>query len=116
MDTATLQGSRAASMAAPLAVDTKPYRVLLLVEQRSDPYGLVVSSKADKFQPVAAILKAWSVPFDILRLDQQHLDASHLFRRVGGIRYGAVTWLAHPSSYGPQDFAPWRKQRAPGRD
>jgi hypothetical protein len=65
----------------------------------------VVSSETDKFQPVAALLKAWSVPFDVLRLDLQHLDASYLFRRSGEIRYGAVIWLADPSSYGEQDMA-----------
>ena len=101
----SLQGSRAASIEAPLAADPKPYRILLVVEHRSDPYGLVVSSEADKFQPVAALLKAWSVPFDILRLDQQHVDTSYLFDRSGRIRYGAVVWLADLSSYGQQDFA-----------
>jgi hypothetical protein len=97
--------SRAASADSPSAIDTKPYRVLLVVEQRSDPYGLVISSVSDKFQPIAALLKAWSVPFDILRLDQQHLDASYLFRREGGIRYGTIVWAADPPSYGKQDFA-----------
>jgi hypothetical protein len=101
---AITQSSRAASTAAP-PIHTKPYRVLLVVEHRSDPYGLVVNSETDKFQPVAALLKAWSVPFDILRLDQQHLDSSYLFRRSGGIRYGAVIWLADPASYGEQDIA-----------
>ncbi len=97
--------SRVAASPVSPAIDIKPYRVLLVVEHGSDPYGLVVSSKADSFQPVAALLKAWSVPFDILRLDQQHLDASYLFRRSGKIRYGAVIWLADPSSYGTQDLA-----------
>ena len=102
---AITQSSRAASSAAPPAIHTKPYRVLLVVERWGDPYGLLVNSKTDKFQPVAALLKAWSVPFDILRLDQQHLDASYLFRRSGAIRYGAVIWLADLSSYGEQDLA-----------
>jgi hypothetical protein len=92
------------NIATPL-IHTKPYRVLLVVEHWSDPYGVVVGSEADKFQPVAALLKAWSIPFDILRLDQQHLDATYLFRRSGGSRYGAVVWLADPASYGDQDLA-----------
>ena len=99
---ATAQVSR---VAASPAIDIKPYRVLLVVEHGGDPYGLVVSGEADNFQPVAALLKAWSVPFDIMRLDQQHLDASYLFRRSGKIRYGAVIWLADLSSYGTQDLA-----------
>jgi hypothetical protein len=102
---AIAQVSRVAASPASPAVDIKPYRVLLVVEHGGDPFGLVVSSAADKFQPVAALLKAWSVPFDILRLDQQHLDASYLFRRSGKIRYGTVIWLADPSSYGTQDLA-----------
>lgn len=101
----SLHGARTANILAPPAVDIKPYRVLIVAEQRSDPYGLVVSTEADKFQPVGALLKAWSIPFDILRLDQQHLDASYLFRRDGGIRYGTIVWVADPPSYSGQDFA-----------
>jgi hypothetical protein len=100
-----LQVSNAANVGVRSPVHAKPYRVLIVVERRSDPYGLAVSREADKFQPVAALLKAWSVPFDILRLDQQHLDGSYLFRRSGEIRYGTVVWLADPSSYGQESFA-----------
>jgi hypothetical protein len=71
----------------------KPYRVLLVVAARGDPSSQVISDK-DAFQPVAALLKAWSVPFDILRLDQQALGASYLFDRSGAVRYGAILWLA----------------------
>lgn len=102
---AITQSSRATNPAAPPAVRAKPYRVLLVVGHWNDPYSLVVKGEADKFQPVAALLKAWSVPFDILRLDEQHLDASYLFRRSGKIRYGTVVWLADASSYGTQDIA-----------
>ena len=52
----------------------KPYRALLIVDRWSDPTSMLVDHEKDDFQPVAALLKAWSVPFDILRLDQQHLD------------------------------------------
>src|ERR1039457_3871827 len=84
---AIAQGSSAPVSAALPANHIKPYRVLLVVEHGSDPYGMVVHAEADRFQPVAALLKAWSVPFDILRLDQQHLDATYLFGRSGEIRY-----------------------------
>lgn len=82
----------------------KPYRVLLVVDKWSDPGSVLVDHQKDNFQPVAALLKAWSVPFDILRLDQQHLDASYLLDRSGGIRYGAVVWLADLQSYQDQDL------------
>ncbi len=101
---ATGQVSRVVASPASPAMNIKPYQVLLVVEHGSDAYDLVVSGEGDSFQPVAALLKAWSVPFDILRLDQQHLDASYLFRRSGKIRYGTVIWLADPASYGTQDL------------
>jgi peptidoglycan/xylan/chitin deacetylase (PgdA/CDA1 family) len=83
----------------------KPYRVLLVVEKWSDPGSVLVDHEKDSFQPVAALLKAWSVSFDILRLDQQHLDISYLLDRSGNIRYGAVVWLADLPSYKDQDLA-----------
>lgn len=83
----------------------KPYRVLLIVERWGDPSSSLVDHEKDDFQPVAALLKAWSVPFDTLRLDQQHLDTSYLFDRSGDIRYGAVIWLADLPSYKDQNTA-----------
>ena len=59
----------------------KPYRALLIVDRWSDPTSMLVDHEKDDFQPVAALLKAWSVPFDILRLDQQHLDNTYLLER-----------------------------------
>src|SRR5579863_9500249 len=76
----------------------KPYRVLLVVASWGDPASQVIGEK-DACQPVAALLKAWSVPFDILRLDQQALGASYLFDRSGAVRYGAILWLADLPSY-----------------
>jgi hypothetical protein len=76
----------------------KPYRVLVVVAGWGDPASQVIS-EYDAFQPVAALLKAWSVPFDILRLDQQALGASYLFDRSGAPRYGVVLWLADLPSY-----------------
>lgn len=76
----------------------KPYRALLVVETWGDPASQVVTDK-DAFQPVAALLKAWSIPFDILRLDQQNLNSGYLFDRSGASRYGVVLWLADLQSY-----------------
>jgi hypothetical protein len=81
----------------------RPYRVLLIVERWNDATSVLVDHEKDNFQPVAALLKAWSVPFDVLRLDQQHLDSTYLFRLSGGIRYGAVIWLADAPAYSNQD-------------
>ena len=76
----------------------KPYRVLLVVPSWGDPSSQVITDK-DSFQPVAALLKAWSVPFDILRLDLQTLGASYLFDRSGAVRCSVIVWLADLPSY-----------------
>jgi hypothetical protein len=83
----------------------RPYRALLVVERWSDPASVLVDHEKDDFQPIAALLKAWSIPFDIFRLDQQHLDASYLFDRSGNVRYGVVIWLADLPSYENQNLA-----------
>ncbi len=85
-------------------VADKPYRVLLVVEQWGDPMSNVVGREVDSFQPLAALLKAWSIPFDILRLDQQRLDASYLFQTSGVVRYGAILWMADLDSYEGQNL------------
>jgi hypothetical protein len=90
------------SPAARLGV--RPYRALLIVEGWSDPTSILIDHEKDYFQPVAALLKAWSVPFDIFRLDQQHLDSTYLFSRSGEVRYGVVIWLADAPSYAKDDL------------
>jgi peptidoglycan/xylan/chitin deacetylase (PgdA/CDA1 family) len=89
--------------AAPWAI--RPYRTLVVVEHWSDPASVLVNHEKDDFQPVVALLKAWSVPFDIFRLDQQRLDDSYLFDRERRIRYGAVIWLADSPSYEDQSLS-----------
>jgi hypothetical protein len=63
--TAAPQESRVASTTALPSINAKPYRVLLVVERESDPYDLLVSSETDKFQPVAALLKAACKPAEL---------------------------------------------------
>ena len=81
----------------------KPYRVLVIVERWNDPTSVLVDHEKDDFQPVLALLKAWSIPFDVLRLDQQHLDSTYLFARSGAVRYGVAIWLADAASYSGQN-------------
>jgi len=83
----------------------KPYRVLLVVDRWEDPASQLITSEQDSFQPVAALLKAWSVPFEILRLDQQTLGTAQLFERTGRVRYGVALWLADSSSYAGKNVA-----------
>jgi hypothetical protein len=90
--------------ARPKSFSLKPYRVLLIVASWDDPSSQVISQK-DTFQPIAALLKAWSVPMDILRLDQQALGTAYLFDRSGAPRYGAVLWLADLPSYAGKNMS-----------
>jgi hypothetical protein len=99
----TAIAAAASPPAARLAV--RPYRALLIVERWNDPTSVLVDHEKDSFQPVAALLKAWSVPFDVLRLDQQHLDRTYLFSRSGNVRYGVAIWVADVPSYSNQDLA-----------
>jgi hypothetical protein len=84
------------------------------VDRWADPASQVVASEKDSFQPVAALLKAWSVPFDIFRLDQQTFGAGYLFERSGRVRYGAVVWLADASSYANKNMAVLAEAAAAG--
>ena len=101
-------GSLAGAMAAlgqqPTSPAFKPYRVLVVVESWGDPASQVITER-DSFQPVVALLKAWSIPFDILRLDQQNISAGYLFERSEEVRYGAVLWLADTPSYAGKNLA-----------
>ncbi len=85
-------------LAATAAAQPKPlpYRFLLVIsDQWKDPAGYVIDDGGE-FQILAALLKTWGLPFDIVRLDQQQLDAYHLLDRDGRPRYGTIIWDAGP--------------------
>lgn len=74
----------------------KPYRFLLVIsDQWKDPSSFVIEGGGE-FQVIAASLKTWGLPFDILRLDQQRIDRYHLLDRDGEPRYGTIIWSAGP--------------------
>ena len=78
-----------ASAPAPL-----PYRFLLVISgQWKDPASLLIEGGAE-FPVVAALLKTWGLPFEILRLDQERFDAYHLLDRDGRPRHGTILWDA----------------------
>jgi peptidoglycan/xylan/chitin deacetylase (PgdA/CDA1 family) len=72
----------------------KPYRALLVVGNWADPARVIVDSAKDDFQPVAAVLKAWSLPFDIARVASDEIDRAKLFDASGKPRYGVIVWTA----------------------
>ena len=84
---------------------TLPYRFLLVVgDEWKDETSTLVDRPAD-FQVVAALLKSWGLPFDLLRLDQQPFDAYHLLDRDGTPRYGTIVWMAGPDFVRNRNFA-----------
>ena len=73
-----------------------PYRFLLVIsDQWKDPSSYIIDDSGE-FQIMAALLKSWGLPFDVLRLDQQRLDQYHLLDREGRPRYGTIIWDAGP--------------------
>ena len=81
----------AAMVFAAQAQTVRPYRFLLVVsDQWKDPASYVIDEDGE-FQAVAATLKTWGLPFDVLRLDQQRLDKYHLLDR----RWAATIWHDH---------------------
>jgi hypothetical protein len=88
-------------------IGLKPYRVLVVidVDWASNPQGYVDSSDW-AFHDVATLLKLWSVPFDVLRLDQSKLSISNFLDGQGNVKYGVIIWNCNPWALpaGSQDW------------
>jgi peptidoglycan/xylan/chitin deacetylase (PgdA/CDA1 family) len=76
-----------------------PYRFLLVIGNQWDDDASVLIERSGEFQILAALLKTWGLPFEILRLDQQRLDRYHLLERDGTPRYGTILWDAPAAEY-----------------
>ena len=93
-----------ASSIVKAAPDALPYRFLLVIsDQWKDDASQLVQQSGD-FQFLAALLKAWGLPFDILRLDQQRLDRYHLLDRDGRPRYGTILWNTGSAKLADEDL------------
>jgi hypothetical protein len=86
------------------AQTARPYRFLVVVnDQWKDPASYVIDEDGE-FRTLAAALKSWNLPFDLLRLDQQRLDKYHLLERDGRPRYGTILWDAGPGEFRDKGF------------
>ena len=66
-------GSRGPRAAQAAGERVLPYRFLLVIsDQWKDPASYLVDGGGE-FQVLVSLLKAWGLPFEILRLDQQKL-------------------------------------------
>jgi hypothetical protein len=82
------------TVSAPVAsINLKPYRVLVVIDLdlQCDPESYVDSSVCT-FHDIASLLKLWSVPFDVLRLDQNILSINQFIDANGKTKYGVIVW------------------------
>jgi hypothetical protein len=105
-------------------VKTRIFRVLLVIgDQWDDPASYVVNPPGPTgaysgydatpdvagdldFHHIAMLLKAWAIPFDIVRLDQQWLDRYMFLDMHGRPKYGTIIWDVNKSEKVlPQDFS-----------
>ena len=68
---ATLLGGGALAAQPTPAPSQLPYRFLLVISTQWDYPNSYVIEGGSEFSVVAALLKTWGIPFEILRLDQQ---------------------------------------------
>jgi peptidoglycan/xylan/chitin deacetylase (PgdA/CDA1 family) len=92
------------SSSAWSAPSALPYRFLLVISDQWKDHSSSVIQQAGDFQFLAALLRTWGLPFDILRLDQQRLDRYHLLDRQGQPLYGTILWNTGAAQVQDQDL------------
>jgi len=80
-------------------ISLKPNRVLVVIDNdwSSDPQSYV-DDTGWAFHGVVSLLKLWSIPFDILRLDQDNLTTSKFLDSKGNVKYGVIIWNCNPQA------------------
>jgi PKD repeat protein len=83
-------------------ITLKPSRVLVVIDidWSSDPQSYVESSDW-AFHDVICLLKLWSIPFDILRLDKNLLNITEFLDTEGKPKYGVIIWNCRQDRFGP---------------
>jgi len=92
---------------APADIVLKPDRVLVVidVDWRGDPSSYVDCTDW-AFHDVVTLLKLWSVPFDVLRLDLNTMNVSLFLDDLGKAKYGVILWNCNPGvAKGQQDWS-----------
>ncbi len=96
-----------------IAEQINPHRALLVIgDQWEDPasflidleisnapeYDHTLRPKGVDFMQLVVMLKSWSIPFDIVRLDQQSLDINMFLGPDNKPLHGCVVWAADPKA------------------
>ena len=85
----------------------RSYRVLVIIgNQWNDPGSYRIDEQTQlggrrfesnkDFRDVITMLKIWSIPFDILRLDQQRLQINRFLNGIAEPNYSCLIWMADP--------------------
>lgn len=104
--------------------DYRPFRVLVVIgDQWQDPLSYLVDpakptgeysgydaapdvTGPNDFHHLVVLLKAWGIPFDVVRLDQQLLDRYMFLDMHNRPRYGTIIWDVNRSDkLLPSDYA-----------
>jgi len=85
----------------------KPFRAVVVVDVdwSSDPQSYVEST-VWAFHDVVTLLKLWSIPFDVLRLDINALSITQFVDAGGKPKYGVIIWNCNQNMFarGTQDW------------
>lgn len=87
--------------------DIQLYRVLVVVaDQWKDTNSRLIDETfaQQDMHDVVSLLTAWSVPYDILRLDEQPLQINRFLDGLGQKYYGCVIWMADPEILGEKNY------------
>jgi len=95
------ENSETVSVEKSQQIELKPFRVLVIIgDQWTDPQSYAIDGrrvKSEDFLDVINMLKAWGIPFDILRLDQQRLQINRFLDGAAKPNYGCMVWMADPA-------------------
>ena len=83
-------------------VSLNPLRVIIVedIDWISNPEGYVDSS-VWAFHDVISLLKLWSIPFDVLRLDNNLLNITEFIDSEGKPKYGVIIWNCRQDRFDP---------------
>lgn len=98
----TTSSIHTAIVEAPSEIVLKPFRAVVVIDidWGSDPESYVESTYW-AFHDVVTLLKLWSIPFDILRLDNNVLNITQFVDAEGKPKYGVIIWNCRQDRFDP---------------
>jgi hypothetical protein len=90
----------------PLESVLKPFKAIVVIDidWASDPESYVERSRC-AFHDAVSLLKLWSIPFDVLRLDNTMLNITQFVDIQGKPKYGVIIWNCQQNRFVNQDWS-----------